>query len=150
MSFALLMAASLTVLRETQLFSVAVERRPASLPLLALKARARGTLDIETAREVLRVSSEFLETSEDFNSFWDIRAASVPPAEVVWACVSWAVKNTSALRKQNKRMAVLVPDSQPLRRIVQLVLKVAAVRCPALVTASEAEALEFVGAGGAR
>tara|TARA_Y100000385_G_scaffold289966_1_gene361207 strand:- start:1602 stop:2138 length:537 start_codon:yes stop_codon:yes gene_type:complete len=134
------------VLQESRLFSVAIERRLNHLPILTLRARTKGALDMETARSILDTSAKFLNTNEEFNSLWDIREASVPSVEVTWACINWVVKKTKQLRKQNKRMAVLVPDSPPLRRIAQLALKVAAVRCPSLITANETEALAFIDA----
>lgn len=138
------LASSSVLLQESRLFSVTIERHKNRLPILALRAKAKGTLDMETTRKVLDTSSEFLNTNESFHSLWDIREASVPSLDVTWASINWATKNTKQLRKQNKRMVVLVPDSLPLRRIVQLVLKVASVKCPSLVTTNEREALEFV------
>tara|TARA_B110000444_G_scaffold226161_1_gene230502 strand:- start:96 stop:515 length:420 start_codon:yes stop_codon:yes gene_type:complete len=134
-----------TILRSSTAFSVSLEKKGSHrLPLLKLSALSNETIDLDTAKRVFGVTEKLLASGEDFESRWDIRCASTPRADVTWASIKWALKNTKLLREHNKRMGVLVSDSSVIRKVVSFVLRAAQVRCPVLVSSDENEIDEFL------
>jgi hypothetical protein len=132
------------VLLESPLFRVSLDNSPSRVSILSLSARSSGKLDLSSAKQVLDVTDSLLKKNKPFVSLWDVRKASTPNVDVTWETIRWAVRNTNKLRRLNKKMAVVVPNNPVLRRVVSLVIKVADVRCPVLVTSNEREAETFV------
>ena len=114
------------------------------MPLLKLSALSNETIDLDAAKRVFEATEKLLSSQQDFDSRWDIRCASTPKADVTWASIKWAVRNTKLLREHNKRMAVLVGDSLVIRKVVSFVLRAAQVRCPVLISSDENEIDEFL------
>ena len=115
-----------------------------ALPHLRLVALPDEPLDKQTIEAVLQATDDLLDSGVRFQSSWDLRDCSVPPARVVGRCFRWAISRKAKLDELNRRMAVCMPDSPALLRVVRLVLKMFGPVCPVLVSESAAECEEFM------
>lgn len=115
-----------------------------ALPHLRLVALSDAPLDTPTIEAVLQATDDLLDSDARFQSSWDLRDCSVPPARAVAKCIRWAVSRKAKLDELNQRMAVCMPDSPSLLRVVRLVLKMFGPVCPVLVSKSASECEEFM------